>query len=252
MQHVTQELDHGELDDWAAQLSAGYLPPGWEPVPSSSFTRVAHHAGHGLYYKEFLPRSPMESFKARIRGSRASRARRNGDALLRAGFEAPRNLHWGELPSGREFLYSSAAPGIGCAGWLALHRADMRRRRAMLAALGVFVGRLHQSGFVHGDLRPDNVLVSEDSQRFRFTLIDNERNRRRRPPAGRQLLRNLMQLNMLRQEQLSTGDRWCFYRAWRSQMPQLTDEESLLLAREARRWADRRLCAQASGVGGNR
>ena len=42
-----------------------------------------------------------------------------------------------------------------------------------------------------------------------------------------------MQIGMLQPGQLSLADRRRFYRAWQSQMPQLTEEEALLLAREA-------------------
>jgi tRNA A-37 threonylcarbamoyl transferase component Bud32 len=36
-----------------------------------------------------------------------------------------------------------------------------RRRRALYSALGAFVARLHSQGFLHADLHPKNLLVSE-------------------------------------------------------------------------------------------
>jgi hypothetical protein len=220
---------------------AGYLPPGWECVAASAYARVARNAGDGLYFKAFLPRSPLERGKALLRGSRAKRAMRNAAALGRAGFDVPPTLLHGSLSQGIEYLFMAAAPGRPVAEWLRMpgEECDLRRRRQLLRELGIFVGRLHASGFIHGDLRPDNVLA-DAGERFRFTLLDNERNRRQRPPAGRRLLRNLMQLNMLPPALLSRSDRLRFFHAWHSQMRDLDDAEAGLLASEAYAWAMRR------------
>ena len=70
------------MRECAGQLSEDYLPDGWERVHSSPYARVAFNEEHQLYYKEFLPRSPAEAMKALFRGSRARRARVNGDTLF--------------------------------------------------------------------------------------------------------------------------------------------------------------------------
>lgn len=221
------------------------MPPGWEPVNSSGFTRVACNPSLQLFYKEFLPRSPAESAKALLRGSRAVRARKNDDALLYAGIDAPDNIAWGKLPGGREYLFSRTAPGQGITHWLrdtlvSREGEDLQTRRALLCELGRFIGRVHATGFIHGDLRPGNVLASMQGERFHFTLIDNERNVRKVPPPGRSLLRNLMQLNMLLPGDLSRTDRMRFFCAWRRQMRELSPLEAKVLAMEAYRWAMRR------------
>ena len=239
--NVQRNIDNKQMQEWAEQLSQDFLPDGWEHVTSSAFTRVAHHREHRLYYKEFLPRSPMERAKAALRGSRAARARHNGDALLRAGFDAPQNLYWGVLTSGGEFLYCSESPGQGVGQWLLQHGDDVPRKRQLLDELGIYIGRLHQSGFVHGALRPDNILAHWRGDRFTLTLLDNERNRRLQPAPGKALLRNLMQLSMLRSTAITRTDRLRFFRSWRRQMRDLSAEETLLLAREADLWARMRL-----------
>ena len=235
-----------ELHQVAQLLSSDQLPTGWELVDSSSHTRVARHREQGLYYKEFRPRSPAESLKALLRGSRATRARRHGDALLHAGINAPANVAWGQLDGGREYLFTRAVPGQGVDQWLRDTLSggspeQLAQRRQLLDELGVYIGRVHASGFIHGDLRPGNVLASLQGGRFRFSLIDNERTARQASPSGKGLLRNLMQLNMLLPSELSLTDRARFFRGWRRQMRELSRLECAVLATEAYRWAMRRL-----------
>jgi hypothetical protein len=206
---------------------------------------VAYNRSQQLYYKEFLPRSPAESVKALLRGSRAARARKNAEALRRVGIEAPDNIAWGKLPGRREYLFTRAVPGRGITDWLRnqlLSRSgeELRTRRLLLHELGRFVGRMHATGFIHGDLRPGNILAILHDQRFVFCLIDNESNIRKVPPPGKSLLRNLMQLNMLLPGDLSRTDRMRFFSAWRRQMRELSAMEAKILAAQAYMWAMRR------------
>ena len=215
-------------------------------MDSSSHTRVARNRARHLYYKEFRPRSPAENIKALLRGSRAQRARRNGDALLHAGIPAPPNVAWGQLDRGREYLFMGEVPGQGIDLWLrdALRGelpGQLAQRGRMMDQLGVFIGRVHATGFIHGDLRPGNVLASLEGGRFRFSLIDNERTVRFKAPPGKGLLRNLMQLNMLPPETLSLTARARFFRSWRRQMKDLSRLECAVLGTEANRWAMRRM-----------
>jgi hypothetical protein len=246
---TTSDADRTRLQDTALQLAAEPLPDGWAMVASSSHARVAHHAGDALYYKEFLPRGPLESVKALVRGSRCTRARKHSEQLNAQGFRAPENLAWGRLPGGREYLFSRAVPGRGITDWLrrelsARDPAALVLRRQLLRQLGDFIGRLHAAGFIHGDLRPSNVLAHHAEGQFSFSLIDNERNIRRQPAPGEGLLRNLMQLNMLLPSDLTNSDRWRFFLAWQAQMPELSPLEARLLAREAWLWAMKRLRAK--------
>jgi len=228
------------------QLSQDYLPDRWERVSSSALTRVAVHRERGLYYKDFVARSPAAALQALATGSRATRARINGEALLLAGIDAPGTILWGQLPGGTEYLFTVAMPGAGIDHWLRNLLAKrgpeaLRQRRQLLHALGTFIGRVHATGFIHGDLRPDHVLAALQQEQFRFTLIDNERNARKTPAPGRMLLRDLMQLNMLAPGVVSRTDRMCFFRAWRRQMRELSPIEAKILAAEAYRRALRRL-----------
>lgn len=237
----------------ALQLAGGDAPPGWEWVASSVNARVARNVAGTIYYKEFLPRGPLESLKALVRGSRAERARHHNDALRKAGFSAPANIAWGTLAEGREYLFSSAVPGISVTEWLRGELQQRRggklgRRRQLLRELGVFIGRFHAAGFIHGDLRTSNVLANLQGDKFHFALIDNERNTHYSDPPGSGLLRNLMQLNMLLPADLSTRDRMRFFTAWQRQLPVISKLEARVVAVEAYAWAMRRLLEKGNVV----
>lgn len=238
--------EQARLHELALKLAANELPPGWELVQSSNFARVACNREQQIFYKEFLPRSPWEKIKALVRGSRAGRARRHNDALLQAGINAPANLAWGKLPGGSKYLFNEAAAGDDVTTWLTsvlIERSGeaLAQRRQLLKILGKFVGRVHATGFIHGDLRPGNILAEYKGGRFLFTLIDNERTVQKLPPPGRMLLRNLMQLNMLPPGVLSRADRMRFFVAWRRQMRDLDSIEAKLLATQAYQWAMQRM-----------
>ncbi len=228
------------------QLAEDYLPDRWEPVSSSASSRVAVQRELGIFYKQFLTRSPAASLQALARGSRATRARMNSEALLLAGIDAPETILWGELPGGGEYLFTTAVPGKGINEWLRdvfVPRTGepLRQRRQLLHALGTFIGRVHATGIVHGDLQPCHVLAALQQEQFRFTLIDNERNVWKNPIPGRMLLRDLTQLNMLPPGVLSRTDRMRFFCAWRRQMRNLSPMEAKILAAEAYRRTLRRL-----------
>jgi hypothetical protein len=238
-----------QLHRSAESLSNDELPAGWDIVSSSAYAKVAGNTELAIFYKEFLPRSPLETVKAWFRGSRAHRARRNSDALNFAGFDAPENLTWGTLANGREYLFTRAARGQGVDQWLQLSLAErsadnVRQRWLLVAELGTFIGRLHATGFTHGDLRTSNILTEFRSGRFYFTLIDNERNHYAVPAPGKLVLKNLMQLNMMAANDLSKNERIRFFRGWRRQMRQLSETESKIIATDAYLWARRRLAAK--------
>lgn len=59
----------------------------------------------------------------------------------------------------------------------ALARATPRARRRCARELGAFVRRLHESGLVHPDLQPRNLLVRVDGDRPSFWVLDLDRAR---------------------------------------------------------------------------
>ena len=237
------------LHECALLLSDQQLPTGWEIVASSGFAHVAHNEELQVFYKEFLPRSPVEHLKALMKGSRATRARKNSEALRMAGFNAPRNLAWGTLSGTREYLFTGAVEGEGVSNWIRGTLANGTQlspleRKTFLRQLGMFIGRLHATGFIHGDLRTSNVLAHRGCDHFEFSLIDNERNAQYKPAPGKLLLKNLMQLNMHLPSELSKTDRMRFFRSWHSQMRDLSPLEAKLIAIKSYQWAMSRLRAK--------
>jgi hypothetical protein len=230
------------LHECALELGAGKLPAGWDVVPSSSTSLVAYNPDLQCYYKKFLLRSPLDRLRAILTGGRATRSRKHNDALRYVGIGAPENLAWGKLPGGHQYLFTRAVPGQDVAVWLKTTLADrtgdtLAMRRQLLAALGIFIGRLHATGFIAGDLHPANIVADLVDGRFQFTLINNEHTIKKVPPPGRMLLRNLMQLNLLPPSALSRTDRMSFLVSWRRQLRELSPIEIKVLAAEAYQWA---------------
>ena len=230
------------LHSCALQLASGELPPGWDIVPSSPMTRVACNRELQLYYKEFRPRNPFDRLPASLLGSRATRARRQNEALLYVGIEAPESLACGKLPGGHAYLFTRAAAGQDVANWLKNTLASrtgqaLATRRQLLEALGIFVGRVHATGFIPGDLKARDVIADLVDGRFQFTLVDNENTFQKLPPPGRMLLKNLMQLNLLPPAVLSRTDRMRFFIGWRRQLRELSPIETKVVAAEAYQWA---------------
>jgi len=227
-----------DLHSYALQLTAGELPAGWDIVNTSSACLVARNAAMQIYYKEFPLPSPIDRLRALLRGSRASRWRQHSDALTYAGIDAPQSLAWGKLPNGREYLFTRQAAGQDVATWLRKTLAErsgdaLGCRRRLLEALGIFIGRLHATGFLPGDLEPSDILAEQVDGRFQFTLINNEHSVKKLPPPGRMLLKNLSELNLLPPSALGKTDRMRFFVAWRRQMRELSSVETKVLAAEA-------------------
>ena len=213
------------------------MPEGWEPVSSSNKSRMACHAEQGIYFKEYLGRSPATYLRARVKGSRARRTQDNTRALNYFGIEAPQILHRGELINGHEYSITEQAPGTSLIQWLrdlnSKYRDPQALRHELLDAAGKFVGRIHVAGFVHGNLKPSKIIANKTNGDFKFSLIGNENTRRQAPPSGRNLLSNLIQLNAVAGQNLRRTDRMRFFLAWHTQMRHLSPAEAKLLAREA-------------------
>jgi len=140
-------------------------------------------------------------------GWRARRAFRVSRVLAAAGFGAPEALlvaHRGEAG----LLVTRDAGGEDLAQ--AVGRVDSTRdpearraKRRLLRLLGAEVARLHQAGFVHGDLVPPNVRVTDG----RLVFLDNDRTRRSRLLVALSARRNLVQLGRFVVPGLTLTDR---------------------------------------------
>jgi len=108
--------------------------------------------------------------------------------------------------------------------------------------LGAHVASLHAAGLAHGDMRGGNLLVRDAGARWEFCWLDTEGNREARRIPLRWRVKNLVQLNMLR-EGVSLRDRVRFWRAYRlacgMDPVRLRRLRRAVLARTNKRWAKR-------------
>jgi hypothetical protein len=179
-----------------------------------------------LFLKVFYRTSALAALKDFFRRSKAVRSLMLTERLADLGFGAPIAIGAGEeryanllrrsfvatLPvSGRPapvFLrdqLDARAPGI-----------SLRQKRRILVSVANEIRRLHDLGFVHGDLVPGNIFVASPSDgTARFIFMDNDRTRRY-PTWLQQGLwkRNLVQLNRFPLAGISLQDRMRFFHAY--------------------------------------
>jgi hypothetical protein len=185
-------MRRGRLVPWTGQGWKGWIDPAAGLDVAACLTAAATGAGRrsrhartarvetaggAVWVKAYPPPG----------GARAVRAWRMGEALARAGFGAPDVLLVARAGAGGLLVTRDAGGEDLRAAVAARHGAA---KRALLAALGAEVGRLHQARFVHGDLVPPNVRVVED----RFCFLDNDRTRRSGVLVRLGARRNLVQL----------------------------------------------------------
>ncbi|TFZ83601.1 lipopolysaccharide kinase InaA family protein [Candidatus Macondimonas diazotrophica] len=225
--------------------------PGWKRVRSSKSALVAQTTQAPFFYaKIFFPRRWYEGVKTLFRGDRAYRTDWRTHALRSAGFSAPAVVLRGRVAN-LPFVITEAAPGMSLAKYL-----DQRARvprlagqpladwRAALRSLGREIGRLHQAGFFHTELRTSNIQIESRPQgAARFSFIDNEGTRRFRHIPRWRRVKNLAQLNM-DHPHISRTDRMRVFRAYLDAMGQGHARNQL--AWEIHQRTQRRLMENAS------
>ena len=215
---------HGRAQEFEAQirqLLSGQLPEGWKWVPSSDEAIVARSGtAPVVFYKEFLARSRFEKIKALLRGNRSQRARKQAEILTSIGMPTPTVLCWGKSPS-KNFIISQGFSGVGFYQFLEenfappLDQEQIQQKRQLLREIGTLIGTLHQNKIIHGDLRPNNVLVSYANKGYQFSFIDNEGNSRFLYLPTAKIIKNLVQFSMITNDYLNRTDLLRIYKAYR-------------------------------------
>lgn len=197
----------------------------FERVAASRFARVFKCSvsfkglRNDLYFKQFLYRSPLDFIKHIFRPGRAARSLKASVMLEYCGLLSPEIVAMGQRKIGpiviRSFLLTrsvenSASPYDYVRGDI----PDLADRRLFISRLGAVIGRMHSAGIVHGDLRPGNILIKKSQDRFLFYFLDNERTRRFKVLPRKLRIKNLVQINMIRNNELCATDRMRFYKSY--------------------------------------
>ncbi len=224
------------------------------PIPSSPFARVNKFSvtfggfEKQVYLKQYLYRSTWDFIKHFVRSSRARRAFKASLMLERNGFEAPVIVAIGERKStfldrenflvtieveGAKHIYQFLLESSGN-----LTTKQLRGKRELIRAFGRIVGKMHKAGILHGDLKVVNVLARKDESGWRFFFIDNERTKKfyRLPTWLR--LKNLVQLNMFR-DNISRTDRLRFFKAYLEENENIVSDRNIWAQRIFSKTAER-------------
>ncbi len=223
---LLSDLIRDKLIRWSVASAAGENGP---PNRRSRYAATyqirpggASPEAFDAFVKVYDPPRNSGRLKGWFRGSRASRAARAAALLAASGINAPRVLLCGEeAATGRTMLVAERAEGVSLAAFLAEpprspigQQGWWLQKREVLRALGAEVAALHRAGFIHGDLTPYNVFVT-DSTPIRFAFIDHDRTRRAFAPGRRRRqLRNLVQLLRFDLPRLTAADRMRIFQAW--------------------------------------
>ena len=243
---------------WSGQLQDRILSlVGQQPRsrhPQTVILRFPDDSGEPMFLKVFHPAAILGAVKDVFRDSKAFRSLRQGNALCRAGFLVPTTIAAGEQRYcgilKRAFILTAAIQGQPLPVFLrqrcrlAARKSFLATKRNGLSILGRHIGRLHLLGFVHGDLVPSNILVSEQlGGELEFYLVDNDRTRRYPWWLPQSLWRrNLIQLNRFPLPGITLQDRMRFFRAYSPNPVQSRANRRLLKWLEGKTRQRRREC----------
>ena len=144
------------------------------------------------------PRGIVARAKAKSRSKRREHVLRISDSLRSHGFGVPRVLLTGEnRDTGSEVIVTSEAAGFMLTRWMnPVHQHDVNTRRRILRRIGEEVARLHNRGYIHGDLTPYNIFATDEDPP-KITFIDHEGTEKATTASlnvARSKMRNLVQL----------------------------------------------------------
>jgi serine/threonine protein kinase len=187
--------------------------------PQTLQVKAPFEAGHDtLFLKIFHGPSGMRILKDIFRDSKALRSMRQAAALARFNFNVPITVAAGEKREHgllrKAFVLTLEVKGQSLPAFLRRHGLGVEsmsfcEKRNGLKQLALEVRRLHQLGFVHGDLVPTNIFVSRSAGKgSQLFFMDNDRTQRYPKWIPHVLWRrNLIQLNRIPLPGITLQDR---------------------------------------------
>lgn len=192
----------------------------WRIIKENQRNMIAYQDYGRLYFKSFNNNRFKETLKRATGGSRAWRTLKATRKLEQAGCLAPQIIACGHFEACDFILMEDlTGPQLMNAIHSYLQTPETAQwRKTLFRTLGLTVGRLHSSGLVHGDLRPNNVIIHPSEKGYRIGFIDNERTRQ---PIQfkREQKRNLRQIMILGDRYITHAERISFFAAYFSLMP---------------------------------
>ncbi len=206
----------------------------FEPLGCSKFARVfkfdLYLKGriYSLILKQYLNRSLLDILKNFLRSCRAQRAFNAAQMLKQHGLSTPDIVVVGTKTitgvTVKNFLITSFVKNsIPLPEML---NKETTAKDELVKQFGQTVGRMHAENIFHGDLRLGNVLVKKNNDKFTFVFLDNERTKKFEALPWRLRLKNLVQVNMFR-DNISDSDRTNFLDAYLAQQNIEIDKEKL-------------------------
>jgi len=168
----------------------------FEPVNSSKNTAVFRFSwrGRDYYLKHYLFENWRKFFRLRMKVKRLPKI---ASQLRCAGFHTPAIVC--TAFRGRQMFSVSEAVDVDCSVndlYVATADGKVFDLSRLRDAFGREVGRLHDAGFVHGDLRWGNVLVKNaEIGSPEFIYLDNDRTRKYLMLPARGRIGNLVQIH---------------------------------------------------------
>jgi tRNA A-37 threonylcarbamoyl transferase component Bud32 len=198
---------------------------------------------YNLILKQYLNRSFSDILKNNLLPCRAERAFKAGLMLERNGFQTPPIVASGKKVCmgfvSRNFLITSEIKDA--VSLPEMLNENIPQRHRLIEQFGRTVGIMHSKNIFHGDLRLGNILVKSADGKFVFYFLDNERTRKFWKLPDRCRLKNLVQINMLR-DSISNADRMRFFREYLKHQHTKLNREDLIteiIARTGKRLADK-------------
>lgn len=196
----------------------------FEEVTASKFARVYkgtiafNGQAHKLYIKQYLYRSVVDFLKHIIRPSRAMRSLKASQMLAEENLQSPEVIAMGYQRKGPfiagSFLITRSVENAPPLTTQIAKETELKNKRQFIRQIGETIGKMHAANISHGDLRTGNLLVKTKEDGWNFYLLDNERTVKYNKLPEKLRFKNLVQLNMLTDKNLTNTDRIRFYKTY--------------------------------------